>query len=349
MTFYRARRRTIWDSIVSNGPALAALVTALVALAAVIISIFSFRATSQSTERQLRITDQGQITDRYNAAITDLADGSIDIRLGGIYALQRLMHDSTRDQSTILDQPTIIAVLCAFVRDQSSKDAKPQDSPASSVPTDVQAALTAIGTRNLVHDGPKILIDLNHALLADAQLGDLRLDRANLSGAVLSGANLISTHLGGANLSGAKLTKAHLTDPGLSGASFSGANLRGALLVGAIMPKLSFATAILRGTDLSGAILTYGYFVGAELADAKLVNADLCGADFTGAELRGADVRQADLTGANLSYADLTGAKWPLDATVPEGWQRKSASSNLLERSRTTQSGGEKIKPHTSC
>jgi hypothetical protein len=35
----------------------------------------------------------------------------VEIGLGGIYALQRIMKDSPRDQ------PTVVAVLCAFVRD----------------------------------------------------------------------------------------------------------------------------------------------------------------------------------------------------------------------------------------
>jgi hypothetical protein len=84
-------------------------ITALPGLAAVIALIFTSLAV-RATNAQLQITEQGQITDRYNAAITNLGSPSIDVRLGGIYALQRIMQDSRRDQ------PTIVAVLCAFVR-----------------------------------------------------------------------------------------------------------------------------------------------------------------------------------------------------------------------------------------
>ena len=99
------------------------------------------------TENQVQIArqgqataEQGQFTDRYNAAITNLGSRSIDIRLGGIYALQRLMQDSPRDQ------PTIIAVLCAFVRDRTMPTRKPQKPPTIRPPTDIQAALTVVGT-----------------------------------------------------------------------------------------------------------------------------------------------------------------------------------------------------------
>ena len=87
-------------------------VTALPGLAAVIALMFSYLAV-KATGTQLQITEQGQITDRYNAAITNLGSASTDTRLGCIYALQRIMQDSPRDQ------PTIIAVLCAYVRDHA--------------------------------------------------------------------------------------------------------------------------------------------------------------------------------------------------------------------------------------
>jgi hypothetical protein len=55
------------------------------------------------------------------------------------YAVQRIMQDSSRDQ------PTIVAVLCAFVRDHANaatvKSAHSSTSPApGQVPTDIQAA-----------------------------------------------------------------------------------------------------------------------------------------------------------------------------------------------------------------
>src|SRR5215472_14405650 len=87
-----------------------------VAIAPSIVALAAFGFTYQQVKAantQLVINQQGQVTDRYNAAITNLGSTSIEIRLGGIYALRRLMHDSPPDQ------PTIVAVLSAFVRDQS--------------------------------------------------------------------------------------------------------------------------------------------------------------------------------------------------------------------------------------
>ncbi|WP_371621563.1 hypothetical protein OG245_00620 [Streptomyces sp. NBC_01116] len=43
---------------------------------------------------------EGQITDRYTAAVGNLGEDKMDVRLGGIYALERIMQDSRRDQPT---------------------------------------------------------------------------------------------------------------------------------------------------------------------------------------------------------------------------------------------------------
>ena len=92
------------------------------ALIAAFIAVFTNVQAQRATNTQLRIAEQGQITERYNAAITNLGSRSIDVRLGGIYALQRLMKDSPPDQ------PTVIAVVCAFVRDRATGSAKPRTS-----------------------------------------------------------------------------------------------------------------------------------------------------------------------------------------------------------------------------
>jgi hypothetical protein len=226
---------------------IAILVTALPGLAALIAVTFTY-VSVKSTENQVQIArqgqntaEQGQITDRYNAAITNLGSGSIDVRLGGIYALQRLMKDSPRDQ------PTVIAVVCAFVRDRASLSTKP---PNFRPPTDIQAALTVVGTRNTAKDGPATVVDFDHAELAIAQLSGLHLSRANFEGADLFDATLSGADLRGANLSGANLGGANLTGANLTRTDPTAANLRGADLTGAVWPaNTAVPKGWLRETD----------------------------------------------------------------------------------------------------
>ena len=65
------------------------------------------------TSRTYRLTEQGHITDRYTKAIEQLGSAKLDVRLGGVYALERIAVDSKRDH------PTVVEVLSAFVREHS--------------------------------------------------------------------------------------------------------------------------------------------------------------------------------------------------------------------------------------
>jgi Pentapeptide repeats (8 copies) len=205
------------------------IATALPGLAALIALIFtwqSINATTDATNRQLQVAGQGQVTDRYNAAITNLGSSSVDVRLGGIYALQRIMQDSRRDQ------PTIIAVLCAFVRKPANaataRSGRPSASPRTSSgpsrqPTDIQAAMTVVGTRDTAHDSSTTVVDFMSAYLTGADLDSLRLSNARLSSANLTSAHFVSADLTfaeffSANLTGADLTAALLTGTDLTGA-----------------------------------------------------------------------------------------------------------------------------------
>jgi hypothetical protein len=187
------------------------------------------------TARTLEVTEQGHITERYTKAIEQLGSDKLDVRLGGIYALERLAQDSPQR-----DHPTVVEVLGAFVREGSRRHGIPPpkqdmvdeaaENPDAGAPgtdakprpgTDLQAALSMLG--RLPQQPNLSRGDLTGAQVAGAQLGG-----ANLSGAQLGGANLSGAELGGANLSGARLSGADLPGARLSGANLQGARLGGA-------------------------------------------------------------------------------------------------------------------------
>ena len=53
------------------------------------------------------------MTDRYTRAIKQLGSDKLDVRIGGIYALERIARDSARDHTTVME------VLAAFIREHS--------------------------------------------------------------------------------------------------------------------------------------------------------------------------------------------------------------------------------------
>ncbi|NEQ69782.1 MAG: hypothetical protein F6K21_30680 [Symploca sp. SIO2D2] len=58
--------------------------------------------------KNAKIAEQGQITERFTKAIEQLGSDNISIRLGGIYALERIAKDSERDYWTIYDSMNIL-------------------------------------------------------------------------------------------------------------------------------------------------------------------------------------------------------------------------------------------------
>lgn len=152
------RRRSQW-------PVLA--VAVLPGLAALVALLFTWR--------EVRVAEQGQLTARFNDAITNLGSESLDVRFGGIYALERIMQDSPRDQ------PRIVLVLSAYVRRHASVPAtgfvkeptEPQPGRAAPAdrrpPTDVMAVVNVLARRSPGHDGDT-QIDWNRADLRGLSL-----------------------------------------------------------------------------------------------------------------------------------------------------------------------------------
>jgi pentapeptide repeat protein len=241
------------------------------------------------TARTYRLSREGQLTDRYSKAVAQLGDEKIEIRLGGIYALERLMRDSPADQ------PTNMETLAAFVRQHSPPSSRPvlpargTPPPASDHPSeDVQAVLTVLGRRGPVDDERPID-------LARTNLTGARLDRANLTDADLRGATLTDAdprratrtdailHDGG-TLTGAHLYKATLTGADLGGATLTGATLFEANLTGANLHKANLTDATLLKANLTGAHLFEANLTGAHLHEANLTDGSLTDEQLASAE-----------------------------------------------------------------
>ncbi|WP_186382303.1 pentapeptide repeat-containing protein [Amycolatopsis rhizosphaerae] len=265
----------------------------LVSLVFAIPQAKNAEATLKATEAQAENLRQQQLTDRFSKAIEQLGTrDNLDVRLGGIYALERIARDSPDDQ------PAMVNVLTAFVRETTKRD--PQGRCPNQPPTvDVQAALTVVTHRNPRDNDPRI--DLSNVCLAQVDL-----KRAYLRYAYLAGANLRGADLRGANL---------------ETTSFDNADLRGAYLQGggyadiagdaryAVAPT-NLLAASFRGADLTGA-----YLGGAYLRNAFFNGANLTGAHFTGADLTVADFTGADLSGTSLTCTparDETGVEFAL-------------------------------------
>ncbi|MBT2370412.1 pentapeptide repeat-containing protein [Streptomyces sp. ISL-10] len=291
-----------------QGQRMALLVAALPGLTALVALLFTWVSVGQARS-ELRIAEHGQITNRFNAAVENLGSQSVDVRFGGIYALQRIMQDSSRDQ------PAIVSVLCAYVRQNARVPASGFDKineddlldvRKAAPPTPITAVVTVLASRSPKHDG-EARLDLSGAELRNLGLvGPFR--EASLGGADLRGAGL-SGDLREGFFADANLSHAVIYDANLKGAYFGWATMESASLTGAKMARADFTEANLRNADLSGSHadandLTRAVFFGTDMRGASLDGAKLTGAIFIEADLSGADLMGANLHGARLSAAD---------------------------------------------
>ncbi len=254
--------------------------------------IIGSAATILYTARTYNLTREGQITERYSRAVEHLGDHEkLDVRLGGIYALERIARDSKRDQAAIIE------ILAAFVRGHSKRgDSNSLPAPGTRLAVDVQAALTVLGRLPDRVDMPRV------------DLSFCNLDFADLSGAHLPRVVLRYSLLRSADLSHAILTDADLTHADLTYSTLTGCNLKEAQLHEAILDRVKATAVILDNAKLSNA----GLYM-AELAHASLRNAEM-----RSSKLRGPDSSEvflgagrAHFVAEQLNGTDLTGAKLP--------------------------------------
>ena len=230
--------------------------TALLAMLAGVIATVGAIYTARAYE----LNRQGHITERYTRAVAQLGDGADAVRLGGIYALERIAGDSPSDRQTIMD------VLSAYVRLHA---ASWQRFGNERVKPDVEAAVLVLGRRarpaNEQEDGRELV--LNDVNLRGARIRGVHLEGARMRNAQLSGALLDGAWLDAAALEGADLRGAHLRDASLRHSNLERADLRGADLGGAQLERAVLIGAMLAGADLRGATLEQALLIDADLRD----------------------------------------------------------------------------------
>jgi len=235
-------------------------------------------------EEQTKADLQRRITESFTKAVEQLGSDKVQIRLGGIYTLERISQESE------LDYWPIMETLTGFIREHAGWRGKDNassqtgdclyqpEAPQQSdhrPPTDTAAVLAVIGRRQ-AHDRER---EGSKGWRFDFTSTDLR--GAYLAGAHLEGAFFRQAHLERAILVGAHLERALLRE-----AHLEGARLRGARLERAILHRAHLEGAHLREAHLEGADLSEACLKGANLYLAHLNEADLNEAHLEGVHLR---------------------------------------------------------------
>ncbi|MFD7103738.1 pentapeptide repeat-containing protein [Streptomyces celluloflavus] len=287
------------DGVVITGvrTGLVAVGAAFIAGAGLFYTHGTLKQTRQRDREQSDLVREGQVTDRYVEAIKLLAnDEKITERLGGIYALERIMKDSEKDHATVVE------VLAAFIREHASirydqnlegeeggseyEDARPKVA--------IQAVLTVLGRRPIRAEVNRI--DLRNV--------DLR--GADLSGAYLVGFDFTGSDLRGCDFSASHLHRVVLRETKLDGAVFVESLMEEAFLDEAQGIDVNFNSAILRRVMFGSAHLENVDFAWADLWGSKWYQAKVDGVTFESADLRFSNFMNSSIEGGLFRNADLS-------------------------------------------
>ena len=276
-----------------------------------------------AAQRQADTSQQGLLNERYQRGSEMLGSEVLPVRLGGIYALDRLAA-AHPEQYHI----QVMELFCAFARNSAGRGeertateeyAEYEQSPSEpTVREDVQAVLTAISYRSGARLQCELATDNFRLDLRGAYLREADLHGANLSGAILSRADLTLAEMPGAMLDSSDLRRANLDSTRLSQANLLGANMANSNLTGADLTRANLtkadlyranvieanlSRATLHHANLTRATLTTVDFSRANLTEATFLRANLRCADFSGADLSLSSLREADLSGASIEKA----------------------------------------------
>jgi uncharacterized protein YjbI with pentapeptide repeats len=305
--------------------------TALFALLAGVIALVG----AVYTARTFALNRRGQLTERFTRAIDQLGNDKLEIRLGGIYALERIALESSDEHGPIAE------VITAYVRENSPSQPSGRSNPVGGAPVledriadvveglaegwpvgqavpevdrsreaqseqnddtpreasvDIKAILTVLSRRDLRHERERPLrLDLSETNLRRVKAREIPLRLANLYTAQLQEADLAEAQLVEANLKEAELQKTNLF----------GAHLQRADLAHAQLEEANLRGAQLQEADLTGAQLQRANLAGADLREAILNRARLEGAYLSATQLQRAKLNWAQMPGARLLQADL--------------------------------------------
>lgn len=252
------------------------------------------------TYNTLELNREGQVTERYAKAVELLGHKDLSVRLGGLYALERIAIDSPKDHSTIME------ILSAYIREKS-KEYREQNKnqPPSKKKinvneidnlADISAAAFIIDRRGIQNETEGQPFDWEGAIIRNLDLENMILRNSDFRNADLSYCDLVK----------ADLYKGYFYKTDLSYTNLSKTDLRYSNMTSAILIEANLDEAKLNGVNFTDAILEKTSLANANFENAILINANLKYADLSYSSFTAANFNNANIEGAILYDADLS-------------------------------------------
>ncbi|MFF9580274.1 pentapeptide repeat-containing protein [Streptomyces rubiginosohelvolus] len=210
------------------------------------------------TARSYALARRGQVTERFRAAVEQLASDKLQVRLGGVYSLEHVLTESPQEHTAVVD------ILAGYIRTTTHRGpageslALPHERNQShdtvawgtEPPADIQAAVNVLARRPNRNETRRV--DLRSATLPGLSLRHFefstqpRLSRVFLTSADLRRADLRGVDFRGSILNYADLCLAWLSEARLDDVGLFAADLRGARLDGTALVATDLRAADLR-------------------------------------------------------------------------------------------------------
>ncbi len=258
---------------------------------------------------------------------------NLEVRLGAIYALERIAQDSDRDHVRIME------ILCAYIRQNAPADEAKDHNLGEwpKYPFEITFLQRSERTAHLARRREKLIawldkldeprLDIVAALDVIFRRSPIQIEleqryrddrtgrnfQIDLRGANLRKADLSGLDLTGVLLNGARLEGTNFRNAKLDNAILDGAHLEGAVFGGAEAERLKANDAWLEAADLTFVVMPWAEMRGSKLhgaylGEARMPNASFNGAHFERAVLWHAQMREADFSKAHMNEADLRAA-----------------------------------------
>jgi hypothetical protein len=311
---------------------LAQIIAGLAAIVGLYFAWQQLTDTRKTTQDNLAVTRQGQITDRFTRAIDQIGSENddktpkIETRIGGIYALERIARDSLADQedpNARQNQKVVMEILTAYVRQNApwpgssqcdlttgsptaTAPGSPTPAPTTGSPTVIAPTPASPTLREPRADVLAALVVLGrNEWFSNSPLSPS--PTATTSSPIAAPtATAIPSPIATPTDIAAYTWNVDRTD--LHGLNLVGLHLPGLSLYCAELDRVKFSGAYLVGASLNRAQLVDAQFPGAHLEGAHLVDTNLDHANFGDARLDGVYFNNANLPNANFIGAHLEGA-----------------------------------------
>lgn len=210
------------------------------------------------TNKQLNISYEGQISERFTRAIDQLGSEKLEVRVGGVYSLGQVGNFSKNDHLAVLQ------TLSSFVREHAkNKKLIPYKRPENTIIIDIKPGKKVYKGNLILKETPRLRADIYAALnvikrrkeeYRKEERNTLNFGKVDIRGADLSEGHFERSIFCFSNLRKVKFLKTHLENADLRYTS---------------LHNTDFTGAYLNGTDFSYSVLHDANFNGVNLSMAK--------------------------------------------------------------------------------